>query len=150
MLFMQTLGLDVNRTQTRRYVSILVIPGLDSVSPLTQRRRKKQNDRLNCDPDHGSIEFEGVNLAKLNIHRWYSDQIGIVSQEPSLFFGTIGKNIAYSYPGATQKEIEAATIVTNTNSFIRTFPKGYKTEFEKVAHNFQDVTHLLSVYAKRM
>ena len=79
------------------------------------------------DPDQGSIEFEGVDLTKLNI-QWYRDQIGIVSQEPSLFSGTIGKDIAYGYLGATQKEIEAATIVTNTNSFIRTFPKGYKMD----------------------
>ena len=68
-------------------------------------------------PDQGSIEFEGVDLTKLNI-QWYRDQIGIVSQEPSLFSGTIGKNIAYSYPGATQKEIEAATITANADSFI--------------------------------
>mmetsp|Transcript_40967 Transcript_40967/g.67215 ORF Transcript_40967/g.67215 Transcript_40967/m.67215 type:complete len:1208 (-) Transcript_40967:912-4535(-) len=79
------------------------------------------------DPDQGSIEFEGVDLTKLNI-QWYRDQIGIVSQEPSLFSGTIGKNIAYGYPGATQKEIEAAAIAANADSFIRSFPKGYETD----------------------
>ena len=53
-------------------------------------------------PDQGSIEFEGVDLTQLKI-LWYRDQIGIVSQEPSLFSGTIGKDIAYGYLGATQK-----------------------------------------------
>ena len=87
-------------------------------------------------PDQGSIEFEGVDLTQLKI-LWYRDQIGIVSQEPSLFSGTIGKDIAYGYLGATQKEIGAAAIAAYADSFIWTFPKGYKTELEKVVHNFQ-------------
>ena len=44
------------------------------------------------DPDEGSIEFEGVDLKELNI-QWYRDQIGIVSQEPTLFSGSIAKNM---------------------------------------------------------
>ena len=77
--------------------------------------------------DQGSIEFECVDLMKLNI-QWYRDQIANFSQEPSLFSSTIGKNIAYGYPGATQKEIEAAATTANADSFIRTFPKGYETD----------------------
>lgn len=79
------------------------------------------------DPDEGSIEFEGVDLKKLNI-QWYRDQIGIVSQEPTLFSGSIGKNIALGFPNATQKEIEAAAIAANADSFIQSFPKGYETD----------------------
>jgi len=79
------------------------------------------------DPDEGSIEFEGVDLRKLNI-QWYRDQIGIVSQEPTLFSGSIAKNIAYGFPGATQKQIEAAAIAANAHDFIEKFPKGYDTD----------------------
>lgn len=79
------------------------------------------------DPDEGSIEFEGVDLKELNI-QWYRDQVGIVSQEPSLFSGTIAKNIAYGAPNATRAEIEAAAVAANADSFIRSFPQGYETD----------------------
>eukprot|EP00571_Detonula_confervacea_P016438 CAMPEP_0172302832 /NCGR_PEP_ID=MMETSP1058-20130122/4475_1 /TAXON_ID=83371 /ORGANISM="Detonula confervacea, Strain CCMP 353" /LENGTH=1448 /DNA_ID=CAMNT_0013013465 /DNA_START=173 /DNA_END=4519 /DNA_ORIENTATION=- len=79
------------------------------------------------DPDEGSIEFEGVDLKELNI-QWYRDQIGIVSQEPTLFSGTIAKNIAYGAPNATMDEIEAAAIAANAHDFITSFPRGYETD----------------------
>ena len=79
------------------------------------------------DPDEGSIEFEGVDVKDLNL-KWYRDQIGIVSQEPTLFSGSIGMNIAYGFSGATQKQIEAAAIAANADGFIRSFPKGYDTD----------------------
>lgn len=75
----------------------------------------------------GSIEFEGVNIKELNV-QWYRDQIGIVSQEPSLFAGTIAKNISYGAPKATRAEIEAAAAAANAHTFIMSFPKGYDTE----------------------
>ena len=79
------------------------------------------------DPNQGSLEFEGVDLKDLNIG-WYRDQIGIVSQEPTLFNGTIGRNIAYGFPNASQEDIEKAAIAANAHDFIKSFPKGYKTE----------------------
>jgi len=54
--------------------------------------------------------------------------MGLVSQEPVLFSGTIGENIAYSKQGATQDEIEAAAKSANAHSFITGFPEGYRTE----------------------
>ncbi len=79
------------------------------------------------DPDYGCIEFEGVDIRDLNVS-WYRDQIGIVQQEPTLFAGTIAKNIAYGFPGATQKQIEAAAIAANAHDFIMAFPRGYDTD----------------------
>jgi len=79
------------------------------------------------DPDAGSIEFEGVDLKELNI-KWLRDQMGIVSQEPTLFSGTIAKNIAYGFPGATKDQIEAAAIAANAHDFISSFPNGYETD----------------------
>lgn len=79
------------------------------------------------DPDQGSIEFEGVDIKELNLH-WYRDNIGIVSQEPTLFSGTIAKNISYGAPNATQKDIEAAALAANAHDFISSFPKGYDTD----------------------
>jgi len=58
---------------------------------------------------------------------WYRDQIGYVGQEPTLFNDTIGKNIAYGFPGATQAEIEEAAKQSNAHDFIMSFPEGYDT-----------------------
>jgi len=79
------------------------------------------------DPDCGCIEFEGVDIRDLNVS-WYRDQIGIVQQEPTLFTGTIAKNIAYGFPGATQEQIEAAALAANAHDFIMSFPRGYDTD----------------------
>lgn len=79
------------------------------------------------DPDCGCIEFEGVDIRDLNVS-WYRDQIGIVQQEPTLFTGTIAKNIAYGFPGATKDQIEAAAKAANAHDFIMSFPRGYDTD----------------------
>eukprot|EP00804_Cyclotella_cryptica_P002716 CCRYP_009611-RE/>CCRYP_009611-RE protein AED:0.12 eAED:0.12 QI:425/1/1/1/1/0.93/15/294/1343 len=79
------------------------------------------------DPDSGSVEFEGVNIKELNL-AWYRDQISIVSQEPTLFGGTIARNIAYGCPGASDDEIKRAAISANAHQFIMNFPKGYDTD----------------------
>jgi ATP-binding cassette subfamily B (MDR/TAP) protein 1 len=78
------------------------------------------------DPDQGSVLLDGVNLRELNV-RWMRQQIGLVSQEPVLFSGTIADNIALGKPGATQDEIEAAAQMANAHDFISKFPDGYNS-----------------------
>ena len=58
--------------------------------------------------------------------------MGIVSQEPTLFSGTIAKNISYGAPNASREDIEAAAIAANAHDFIMTFPKGYDTDLGEV------------------
>ena len=53
--------------------------------------------------------------------------IGIVPQDTVLFNDTIGYNIAYAKPGATQGEIEAAAADAQIHDFITALPKGYET-----------------------
>lgn len=53
-------------------------------------------------------------------------KIGVVSQEPVLFSGTIAENIAYGVPGATKAEIVAAARQANCQ-FISDFPSGLET-----------------------
>ena len=54
-------------------------------------------------------------------------QIGLVTQEPFLFDDTIGANIAYSKPGASQGEIEDAARQAAAHDFIGGLPHGYDT-----------------------
>ena len=70
------------------------------------------------DPTAGSITLDGVDLKELNL-KWLRQQIGLVGQEPVLFVGTVGENIAYGKEGgASQAEIEEAARMANAHAFI--------------------------------
>lgn len=53
--------------------------------------------------------------------------LGIVPQDTVLFNDTIGYNIGYGQPGATQAEIEAAAKSAHIHDFIVRLPDGYAT-----------------------
>ncbi|WP_409434095.1 ABCB family ABC transporter ATP-binding protein/permease [Litorimonas sp. RW-G-Af-16] len=55
------------------------------------------------------------------------EAIGIVPQDTVLFNDTIGYNIAYAKPSASQDEIEQAARDAQIHDFILTLPKGYDT-----------------------
>ncbi len=74
--------------------------------------------------DEGHVLIDGLDLTDVKV-KSVRRQIGIVSQEPFLFSGTIGENIAYSSPGATEKEVVAAATAANAHEFILDFPEGY-------------------------
>ena len=72
--------------------------------------------------------LDGHDLKTLNL-RWLRAQMGLVSQEPTLFIGTVAENIAYGKPGATQDEIEEAARMSNAHDFVSNdLPNGYQTE----------------------
>lgn len=61
------------------------------------------------DPDHGNIYIDDTNLKDINL-TWWRENVGVVSQEPTLFAGTIRDNIAYGRENATMDEIREAAI----------------------------------------
>ncbi|KAM3576986.1 hypothetical protein VYU27_001127 [Nannochloropsis oceanica] len=79
------------------------------------------------DPQRGSVTLDGHDLKGLNV-RWLRQQIGLVSQEPILFVGTIAENIAYGLPSASRESVIAAAKAANAHDFILSFPSGYETE----------------------
>ena len=54
--------------------------------------------------------------------------IGIVPQDTVLFNETIGYNIAYGRPGATQAQVEEAARSARIHDFIASLPQGYATQ----------------------
>jgi ATP-binding cassette subfamily B protein len=76
------------------------------------------------DVSEGSIQVDGVDIRSLAISD-YRRNIGLVLQEPFLFFGTISDNIAYGKPDATREEIVAAARAANAHEFILRLPHGY-------------------------
>ncbi len=72
----------------------------------------------------GSISLDGVNIRSLPISE-YRRNIGLVLQEPFLFFGSIADNIAYGKPHATRAEVVAAARAAHAHEFILRLPHGY-------------------------
>lgn len=77
-------------------------------------------------PTSGSITINGVDVATMNV-KSLRRRIGMVSQEPVLFSGTIAENIAYGKPKAARQEIIAAARRANCN-FIGDLPDGLETQ----------------------
>lgn len=77
-------------------------------------------------PTSGSISINGVDISGMNV-KSLRRRIGMVSQEPVLFSGTIAENIAYGKPKATRAEIITAARRANCN-FISDLPDGLETQ----------------------
>jgi len=76
------------------------------------------------DVSEGSILVDGVDIRSLP-NAEYRRHIGLVLQEPFLFFGTIAENIAYGKPDASREEIVAAARAAHAHEFILRLPHGY-------------------------
>jgi ATP-binding cassette subfamily B protein len=76
------------------------------------------------DVTEGAILADGTDIRSFPIEE-YRRNIGIVLQEPYLFYGTIAENIAYGRPNATKAEIIAAARAAHAHDFIRKLPEGY-------------------------
>lgn len=72
----------------------------------------------------GSISVDGNDIRSFPVEE-YRGNIGIVLQEPFLFYGTIAENIAYGRPDATPAEIVAAARAARAHEFILNLPDGY-------------------------
>lgn len=78
------------------------------------------------DATSGRILFGGTDIKQLQQDSLVA-HIGVVSQETYLFHATIGENLRYARPEATQAEIEEATRKANIHETIAGFPDGYDT-----------------------
>jgi ATP-binding cassette, subfamily B, bacterial len=76
------------------------------------------------DLSEGSISLDGIDIKQLKVAD-YRRQIGLVLQEPFLFFGTIADNIAYGMPHAGRDQIVAAARAAHAHEFILRMPQGY-------------------------
>ncbi|WP_259338484.1 ABC transporter ATP-binding protein, partial [Clavibacter phaseoli] len=74
----------------------------------------------------GRVLFSGEDVRDLE-QESLLENIGIVSQETYLFHATIGENLRYARPGATQEQIEQAARAANIHQTIESFPDGYET-----------------------
>jgi ABC-type multidrug transport system fused ATPase/permease subunit len=78
------------------------------------------------DVTSGRITIDGLDVrdAKLASLR---REIGIVAQDPFLFSATVGENIAFGRPDATDEKVEEAARLAQAAEFIDDLPEGYET-----------------------
>ncbi len=78
------------------------------------------------DPDAGAIYLDGTPYRELQPD-WLRQQVGVVSQEPTLFAATVRDNIRYARPDASNAEVLAAAKAANAHEFVSAFPEAYDT-----------------------
>jgi subfamily B ATP-binding cassette protein MsbA len=77
------------------------------------------------EPDGGAVEIDGVDVRQMRRESLLS-QIAIVSQHPFLFNRSIGENIGYGRPGATEAQIEEAARLAGIHEHVASLPEGYR------------------------
>lgn len=77
-------------------------------------------------PQEGRITANGKEISDYKLTAWRR-LFGYVSQEATLFHGSIAMNVRMGLPEATNAEIEAACRLAGCHDFIAVLPDGYDT-----------------------
>ncbi len=75
----------------------------------------------------GQLLIDGRDIRTFDLPE-YRRQLGIVSQSPFLFSGTVADNIKYAAPNATEAEIKAMARRIGDGEWLETLPNGLETE----------------------
>jgi ATP-binding cassette, subfamily B, bacterial len=75
----------------------------------------------------GRITIDGVDIRKLDLSDYHA-RLGIVTQSPFLFDGTVMNNIRYGKNGASDAEVEGVARLVGGGDWISSLPKGLDTE----------------------
>ena len=75
----------------------------------------------------GEVRIDGVNVNDLTLDS-LRRQVTYVFQETQLFSDSIGDNIRYGKPEATQEEVERVARTAGIHDFVASLPEGYDTK----------------------
>ena len=78
------------------------------------------------DAKAGQIHIDDHPIQKLSLN-YLREQVGLVSQEPFLFNGTVLENILYGRLNADHEQVERAARAAHAHEFIEQLPQGYET-----------------------
>lgn len=78
------------------------------------------------DPDEGEILIDGHDIRSINVQTLRTI-IATVGQEPVLFSTTIGENIRYGKPDATDEEVIFSAQGSGAHDFVAKQPMKYNT-----------------------
>ncbi len=75
----------------------------------------------------GELLIDGRDIRRLDL-AGYRRHLGLVPQDPFLFSGTVGDNIRYSRPEATDQEVLAAAMGISQGDWLADLPAGLDTD----------------------
>ena len=78
------------------------------------------------DVSDGAILIDGVDVREYDL-TWLRERVGVVLQEPYLFYGTVADNVRYGRPDADLADVVEAARAANAHDFISNLPDGYDT-----------------------
>lgn len=78
------------------------------------------------DAGAGAVRVDGWDARELTLES-LRGHIALVSQDVTIFDGTVAENIAYGRPDATLEEVAAAARAAQAHEFIIALPQGYET-----------------------
>ena len=78
------------------------------------------------DVNSGSVTIDGIDVRKIKLES-LGQIIGVVTQESFLVHDTIGENLRYGRPDATDDELVAAAKAAAIHDHIASLPEGYNT-----------------------
>jgi len=76
-----------------------------------------------ADATEGAVLVDGVDVRDLDLDLLWS-KVGYVPQKPFLFSGTVGSNLRYGRPEATEGELWDALEVAQASGFVQAMPEG--------------------------
>ena len=85
------------------------------------------------DPQSGHVMLDGVNVKDLTLN-CLRGSIALVSQNTTLFPGSVRENILYGKPDASQEELINSAEVAEAIEFIESLPDGWKTDVGEDGH----------------
>lgn len=78
------------------------------------------------DVTEGAVKVDGVDVRSWR-QQALRDRIAVAAQKSELFSRSIGENIAWGLPGASEEPLRAAAVTAQADSFISAAPEGYNT-----------------------
>lgn len=78
------------------------------------------------DPVSGAVRIDGVDLRDLTLGS-LRDTVGMVTQDAHMFHDTIGSNLRYARPDATEQDLIEACKAAQIWDLIATLPSGFDT-----------------------
>jgi ATP-binding cassette subfamily B protein len=75
----------------------------------------------------GRLLIDGKDIREFDLHE-YRSRLGVVSQVPFLFSGTVADNIRYARPEGGSDEIEALAMRIGRGEWLEALPEGLQTE----------------------
>ncbi|MDB6128452.1 MAG: hypothetical protein JWM35_2348 [Verrucomicrobia bacterium] len=77
-------------------------------------------------PSSGQILIDGVPQSEWDM-RWIRRQLAVVMQDSILLSGSVGDNIRFAKPDASDAQVREAAKLANAEEFILRMPEGFKT-----------------------